>query len=110
MHAGGFSYWEDAPVPAPEPEHPVTIDDVIALARKMPSNDVSQDLAVGVLDGVKLTAPRRMVLAQATPGTIDFVHAGERFEIGPGGYVVCTPEAADAADFPIVGHVIPATA
>jgi hypothetical protein len=93
--------------PAPEPERPVTIDAVLALARQLP---VGQDrsILVNKIAEAKLTTPRKMVLAQVAPGTQSLVHAGEAFEVRPGGYVIATAEAADAGDLRIIGAFEPA--
>ncbi len=107
MHTGGFSYWDEAPLPAAvEPERPVTSDDVLALARKLPVGQ-ERSILVSKIAEAAMTTPRRLVLAKTAPGTQTFVHAGEAFEVRPGGYVITTAEAASAGDLMILGGFEP---
>jgi hypothetical protein len=97
LHVGGFSLAPDIIAPAgPVAERrPVSIDDVMALARTHPEGDLKAQL-LGALAAVAKSAPRRTIRLIAPKGCDGFAHAGERFDVDEHGFVDAPTEAVDS--------------
>jgi hypothetical protein len=95
LHVGGFSLADDAPVaPVAEPG-PTTIDDVEALARKLPIGETRARL-LGAIAAVVTSEPRRTVRLIPPSGTTGFSHGSEHFEAEDDGTILAPIEAVDS--------------
>jgi hypothetical protein len=72
-----------------------TIDDVIALARRLPVGDLKARL-LGAIAEVAKSAPRQTVKVRPPSGTTGFSHGGEHFEIGEDGLIDAPIETLDS--------------